>query len=60
MEKYRSDIESYEKKYGKIIKNKKIGKSKESEEEREIQKQIEDLKLPEKPKKPLTAFFLYR
>lgn len=59
---YEIEIAKYEQKYGKIIKEKKsIPLDKDSSKEvAALEKQIQDLKLPERPKKPLTQFFLYK
>ena len=51
------------KKYGDQIKQQKKEKSKQINEKKlkaEMQKEIDDLKIPQRPKRPLTSYFLYR
>jgi hypothetical protein len=64
-DKYEIEREKYEAKYGKIERAKKqVSSSNLSKDQKghikEIKSQIEELHLPAKPKKPLSAFFLYR
>lgn len=66
-DKYEQERTKYEAKYGKIQKVQKgkmesitnLNKAQKQQIE-DLQKQIKDLQLPEKPKKALSAFFLYK
>lgn len=58
---YLKKMAEYVAKYGDVPKKERKTKGpKESKEEKEIKKQIQDLGLPEKPKKNLTAFFCFK
>ena len=59
---YEKLLADYEAKHGKIPKKEKssLKKKGESKEASEVMREIDDLKIPEKPKRNLTAFFCFR
>lgn len=62
LEQYKKKKEEYEAKYGKIEKEKKSSNANkiDKKEIKILQEEIKNLKIPERPKKPMSSYFLFR